>query len=122
MKYYLITGGTGLIGSALCQQLITKGHHVTVLSRSPSTVESKCVACVSAVQYLADIAPDSIIDVVINLAGEPIANARWTDKRKALLESSRIQLTRELVNVPSPCSSSPDGTHSNTGSHSGKSV
>ena len=97
MKYYLITGGTGLIGSALCQQLITKGHHVTVLSRSPSTVESKCAACVSAVQYLTDIAPDSIIDVVINLAGEPIANARWTDKRKALLESSRIQLTRELV-------------------------
>jgi uncharacterized protein (TIGR01777 family) len=41
--------------------------------------------------------PDSPIDVVINLAGEPIANARWTNKRKALLASSRIKLTRELV-------------------------
>jgi len=37
--HYLITGGTRLIGSALRQQLITEGHHVIVLSRSPSAVE-----------------------------------------------------------------------------------
>ena len=97
MMYYLITGGTGLIGSALCQQLITEGHHVIVLSRSPRTVEDKCGVGVRAIQSLSEIMPDSTIDVVINLAGEPIANARWTDKRKRLLEFSRIQLTRELV-------------------------
>lgn len=97
MMHYLITGGTGLIGSALCQQLITEGHHVIVLSRSPSTVEDKCGVGVKAIQSLSEIMPDSTIDVVINLAGEPIANARWTDKRKGLLESSRIRLTRELV-------------------------
>jgi uncharacterized protein (TIGR01777 family) len=97
MKYYLITGGTGLIGSALCQQLIIEGHHITVLSRSPNIVEAKCGVGVKAVQSLTEITPDNTIDIVINLAGEPIANARWTDKRKALLESSRIQLTGELV-------------------------
>lgn len=97
MKHYLITGGTGLIGSALCQHLISEGHHVVVLSRSPHTVEHKCGKGVGAIQHLSEISPDSPIDVVINLAGEPIANARWTAKRKVLLESSRVSLTQELV-------------------------
>jgi len=97
MKHYLITGGTGLIGSAFCRQLMAEGHHVTVLTRNPNTVEDKCAKGVRAIQSLSEIMPDSAIDIVINLAGEPIANARWTKKRKALLESSRIKLTRELV-------------------------
>jgi uncharacterized protein (TIGR01777 family) len=97
MKHYLISGGTGLIGSALCQQLIAVGHEVTVLSRKPDTVEEKCGVGIKAVQSLTDITPDTTIDIVINLAGEPIANARWTDKRKKLLESSRIELTAEIV-------------------------
>ncbi len=97
MKHYLITGGTGLIGSALCQHLIAAGHDITLLSRRPSTVEDKCGVGVKAVQSLTEIAPDTTIDIVINLAGEPIANARWTDKRKNLLESSRIDLTSNLL-------------------------
>lgn len=97
MKHYLITGGTGLIGSTFCRQLMAEGHHVTVLTRNPNTVEDKCAKGVRAIQSLSEIMPDSAIDIVINLASEPIANARWTKKRKALLESSRIKLTRELV-------------------------
>jgi len=97
MKHYLITGGTGLIGSALCHHLVAADNAVTVLSRKPSTVEDKCGVGVKAVQSLTEIAPDTTIDIVINLAGEPIANARWTDKRKNLLESSRIDLTSNLV-------------------------
>ena len=97
MKHYLITGGTGLIGSALCQHLIAADHDVTVLSRRPSTVADKCGVGIKAVQSLTEITPDTTIDIVINLSGEPIANARWTDKRKSLLESSRIDLTRDLV-------------------------
>lgn len=97
VKHYLISGGTGLIGSSLCQQLIAAGHEVTVLSRRPGSVEEKCGVGIKAFQSLTDITPDTTIDIVINLAGEPIANARWTDKRKKLLESSRIDLTREIV-------------------------
>ena len=97
MKHYLITGGTGLIGSALCHHLVAADNAVTVLSRRPSTVEDKCSVGIKAVQSLTEIAPDTTIDIVINLAGEPIANARWTDKRKNLLESSRIDLTSNLV-------------------------
>jgi len=97
MKHYLITGGTGLIGSALCRHLLADGHHITVLTRNPKTVEEKCGVGVKAIQSFTDISPDSAIDIVINLAGEPIADARWTDKRKALLASSRVKLTQDLV-------------------------
>lgn len=46
---------------------------------------------------LAEITEDARFDAVINLAGEGIADARWTSARKALLHSSRIGVTRELV-------------------------
>ena len=97
MKHYLITGGTGLIGSTLCKHLIAQDHQVTVLSRSPEKVTSKCGQHVNGIQSLTEISADTQIDIVINLAGEPIADSRWTKKRKALLEKSRINLTRDLV-------------------------
>jgi len=108
MKHYLITGGTGLIGSALCQLLLAEGHHITVMSRKLKTVEDKCGVGVKAIQSFADIAPNNTIDVVINLAGEPIANARWSDKRKTLLASSRIELTRALVDWMAPRKQKPE--------------
>ena len=55
MKHYLISGGSGLIGSKLCQQLIAEGHHVTVLSRTPNTVKDKCGINVKAIQSLTEI-------------------------------------------------------------------
>ena len=97
MKHYLITGGTGLIGSALCKHLIAQEHQVTVLSRTPEKVTSKCSQQVKGIQSLTEISDDTQIDIVINLAGEPIADSRWTKKRKAVLEKSRINLTRDLA-------------------------
>ena len=97
MKRYLITGGTGLIGTALCKQLIAEGHQLIVLSRTPSTVNQKCGKGVRAIASLTEIDVDTVIDAVINLAGEPIASGRWTKKRKAMIESSRIDFTKNLV-------------------------
>ncbi len=97
MKNILITGGTGLIGSALCEQLLGQNHHVTVLSRNPETVKDKCGKRVKGIRSLTEIDDDMSIDWVINLAGEPIADKPWTKKRKAALEDSRIGLTRNLV-------------------------
>lgn len=97
MKHYLITGGTGLIGSALCKYLTAQHDHVTVLTRNPDTVADKCGQHVNAIQSLKQIPADTQVDIVINLAGEPIADKPWTKKRKAVLEKSRIDLTRELV-------------------------
>lgn len=97
MKHILITGGTGLIGSALCELLVSQHHHVTVLSRHPETVKDKCGKQVKGIQSLSDIDDETTIDWVFNLAGEPIADKPWTKKRKAVLEASRIDLTRQLV-------------------------
>ena len=97
MKHVLITGGTGLIGSALCKLFLSQQHQVTVLSRQPDTVPAKCGQHVKGIQSLSDISDETPIDWVFNLAGEPIADKPWTKKRKALLEASRIELTQQLV-------------------------
>jgi len=96
--HYLITGGTGLIGSSLCQHLLTSGNDVTVLSRDRQKVYNLFSDKVKAVESLDEIDQKHAVDIVINLAGEPIANKRWSEKQKTILEKSRIDLTRNLVN------------------------
>ena len=93
----LITGGTGLIGRKLCPTLLAQGHELTVLSRSPETVQQKCGATVQAMASLSDYQTDSLFDAVINLAGEPIVDKRWTEERKQRLWQSRVTLTENLV-------------------------
>jgi len=97
MKHVLITGGTGLIGSSLCRKLIDQNYQVTVLSRNLKTVSQKCGQQVQGITSLSEINANVVIDVVINLAGEPIADKRWSKNRKVELETSRINLTHELV-------------------------
>lgn len=93
----LITGGTGLIGRQLCKVLSAEGHQLTVLSRKPETVAVKCGSAVQAMAKLGEWQPQRTFDAVINLAGEPIVDARWTESRKQVLRDSRIALTGELV-------------------------
>jgi len=93
----LLTGGTGLIGRNLCRVLLERGHELTVLSRKPETVAAKCGARVHAWGSLAEWKPEISFDAVINLAGEPIADKRWTSVRKKALWNSRVALTEELV-------------------------
>jgi uncharacterized protein len=97
MAQYLLTGGTGLIGRALCQHLIADSHQITVLTRQPENVAKLCGDTVEAVSSLESIDEKIHFDAVINLAGAPIADKHWTKKRKALLEQSRIDLTSKLV-------------------------
>ena len=93
----LITGGTGLIGRHLCKALVVRGHQLTVLSRHPETVAVKCGASVQAMAALDEWQPDRELDAVINLAGEPIVDKAWSEKRKQVLRDSRIALTCKLV-------------------------
>lgn len=95
--HILITGGTGLIGRQLCKALLAEGHELTVLSRSPASVTVKCGAAVHALASLAEWQPGQAFDAVINLAGEPIVDKRWTAQRKRVLWDSRVTLTGELV-------------------------
>lgn len=95
--HILITGGTGLIGRALCRALRQHGHQLTVLSRHPETVAKKCGVGVTPLADLSEWDDSMRFDAVINLAGEPIVDAHWSDARKKLLLDSRVALTRTLV-------------------------
>lgn len=92
----LLSGGTGLIGRALCDQWRLQGHDLIVWSRTPEQVPALCGEGVRGVAQLEELG-DIELDAVVNLAGAPIADRPWTRKRKALLWDSRIHLTERLV-------------------------
>ena len=93
----LITGGTGLIGRRLCAARTAQGYSLTVLSRRSKMVPTLCGAGVKAISSLDEYHSDLCFDAVINLAGEPIADARWSEQRKQKLRQSRIDLTESLM-------------------------
>lgn len=90
----VMTGGTGFIGQALCPMLASAGHEVVVLSRSVDPPRPSGVSAVVA--NLGSLDADDF-DAVINLAGAPIGDARWTAARKRLLVASRVHTTAQLV-------------------------
>jgi uncharacterized protein (TIGR01777 family) len=93
----LLTGGTGFIGSALCKSLLARGDELTVLSRNSESVKAKCGAQVKTISTLNEWAADLDFDAIINLAGESIIDAPWTDARKLTLRGSRVALTEHLI-------------------------
>lgn len=98
-KRILITGGTGFIGQLLCQKLTADGHTLTVLSRQPAhNVQSVC-GRVEAVNDLEKLREHEGFDAVVNLAGEGIADKRWSEARKQELRDSRIALTNQLADI-----------------------
>ena len=108
----VVAGGTGFIGQALCAALLHGGHRVSLLTRHAGQVLPQPDAHMNLVEWNArDTGPwEEILegaDAVINLAGAPIADARWTDERKRLLTESRVLTTRLLVRALSCRSSKP---------------
>lgn len=91
----LVTGGTGFIGTALVAKLTAAGHEVLVWSRNPVRA-AQILPGVQVVDALFRV-DEAAVDAVVNLAGAPIAAARWSGKRKAELRKSRVDLTRHLV-------------------------
>jgi uncharacterized protein (TIGR01777 family) len=89
----LVTGGTGLVGKAMCDALRAAGHAVTVVSREPGRVPARAVGW----DGLRAVMPET--DAIVNLAGEPIASGRWTAARKAEIRTSRVEATRALVDA-----------------------
>lgn len=104
MSRYLITGGTGLIGSKLIESIYNSSDNshsaeIMVLTRDAARASKKLPSSVRLIESLDRITDSSLIDYVINLAGEPIADRPWTSARKRLLWQSRVDLTNQLVGL-----------------------
>ena len=91
----LITGATGLIGRALTR-VLKEHYQLTILTRHTDHARSVLGSNMVFWNSLGDRTSLDGIDAVINLAGEPIADKRWTEERKQLLCHSRWDLTEKL--------------------------
>ena len=97
----LLTGGTGFIGRELLKYLTM--HEVTILSRNISNAKHVLnhtdIGNLKYIDSLESFHDLNKIDIVINLAGEPIADKRWTSKQKEHICNSRWELTEKLVEL-----------------------
>jgi uncharacterized protein len=96
----LVTGSSGLVGTPLCRSLRADGHTVMRLTRSGSSSQASQLA--EAIRWepptgSLDLAAMEAADAVVHLAGASIAQGRWTQARKDILRSSRVDSTRHLV-------------------------
>ena len=107
----LITGSTGLVGTALTQDLQSAGHTVCRLIRpntSTQTIRNSHGFDVNWNPATGELGGAAVgADAVINLAGASIADGRWTPQRKQLLRSSRVDTTRALVQALAKMSARP---------------
>jgi uncharacterized protein (TIGR01777 family) len=104
--HYLITGGTGLIGKALIKKLLQDNAVITVLTRNYTNATKRLGKKVSFIDELS-ISDIERCDVVINLAGEAIADKRWSSNQKHKICNSRWQLTQQLTDLISRAKNPP---------------
>lgn len=102
----LISGASGLIGSALTPFLTTGGHAVSRLVRSQSQAGTNGILWDPASGKI-DVNALEGFDALIHLAGENIAAARWSDSQKAKIRDSRIQGTRLIAETISKLTNPP---------------
>ena len=98
----LVTGASGLIGSALCDALLARGDEVVGLSRNPERASSTHPAISwHAWDPATERPPEAAlagVDAVVNLIGENI-NQRLSDEAKARIRDSRVRATKNLVDA-----------------------
>ncbi|HVF47823.1 MAG TPA: TIGR01777 family oxidoreductase [Pyrinomonadaceae bacterium] len=93
----LITGASGLVGTALQRSFTAKGHDMLLASRSEPKDE----------RYVQWDAPTGFthperleaVDAVVHLAGESVSGLRWTDEKKKAIRDSRVLGTRSVVDA-----------------------
>jgi len=88
-KHILITGATGTIGKKLISELHKSGHTISILSRKPKAIKNVKVYIWDVYKQQIDLNCLTGIDTIINLAGENIAEKKWTKERKQQIIESR---------------------------------
>lgn len=105
-----IAGGTGFVGSRLVERLLAEGHQVLILTRNPASVKPAPNVEVVAYNPKESGAWQQSIsgcDAVVNLAGEPIAEKRWTPEHKQEIINSRKIGTQKIVEAISKANPKP---------------
>lgn len=101
----LITGATGLIGTALTKSLTANGHTVYPLVREENSIAPfHWLPSKNRIQF----DPSIPLDAVIHLAGENIADRRWNEQRKKAILDSRVIPTKLLADTLSRLDNKPD--------------
>lgn len=107
MPNVLITGGTGLIGTALSRMLLEKGYDVTLLSRKGKTPAGSSALRIAHWEPRTQTIDTEAIrhaDYIIHLAGAGVADKRWTKKRKKEIVDSRTAgsalIVKALQEIP----------------------
>ncbi len=95
-KKILITGATGLIGNQLIPKLQSKGYQIAILSRKPIHIAGVEVYIWDVYKQTIDLTALTGIDTIIHLAGEGIADKKWTPERKKEIIDSRVLSTQLL--------------------------
>lgn len=102
----VLAGGSGFLGRKLAKRLAAEGHRTITLTRRPSDAGNQ-------IAWQPDGHAGSLprhldgADAIVNLAGEAIADQRWTSARKDALRRSRIFATRTLVRAIAECARPP---------------
>ena len=101
----VVAGGSGFLGGALVRAWRSDGHEVKVLTRRPRNAGDVPWAPESGGSALATVLEQS--DAVVNLAGEGIADKRWTLERKTAILNSRVTSTGALASAIRACARPP---------------
>ena len=116
--HLLLFGCTGFIGSELVPRLLSSGHQITIVSRRKKKKLKKFnlntinfinanpanLSCWNNSELINSL---TSAEGIINLAGEPIADKRWTKKHREEIQKSRLQSTQYLINAISKLKRSP---------------
>jgi uncharacterized protein (TIGR01777 family) len=98
----IITGGTGLIGTALARQLESQGHKIIIFTREPTSHQSHATESITYAGWNVKeqfYERDALMkaDAIIHLAGAGIADKRWTASRKKEILESRVNGSKLLI-------------------------
>jgi uncharacterized protein len=111
MATVMITGGTGMIGSALTKSLVEKGYQVIILTRNSSgkkKTENLSYSEWDPEKGTYNAQDFASADAIIHLAGANVAEKRWTDERKKEIIDSRVKsgelIIKALTEVPNKVS------------------
>ncbi|MBC9930833.1 TIGR01777 family oxidoreductase [Chitinophaga qingshengii] len=99
MESVLITGGTGLVGTALTRLLLERGYKVIILTRKPEQGTNRDVryAAWDVAQQTIDINALQEADYIVHLAGANVGEKRWTAARKREILESRTKSSELIV-------------------------